>query len=70
MAQASAEKIKQTDPSEKERIASVGKDARAAFAKKRNRAISPDHTLEENQDDQKPHLGQRGVITERKGCTQ
>ena len=52
MAQASAEKLEHTGPTEKERVASVpqreqfGKNAGAAFAKrKRNRAVCPEYQI-------------------------
>ena len=52
MAQASSEKLEDTGPAEKERVASVatdkanGKNAAAAIAKKkRNRAVCPEHQI-------------------------
>ena len=49
MAQASAEKLEHTGPAEKERVATeraVGKNAGAAFAKKkRNRAVCPEYQI-------------------------
>ena len=52
MAQASAEELEHTGPAEKEKVASVpqrgavGKNARAAFAKrKRNRAVCPEYQI-------------------------
>ena len=49
MAQVSAEKLKHTEPTEKERVATeraVGKNAGAALAKrKRNRAVCPEYQV-------------------------
>ena len=49
MAQTSAEKLENTGPAERKRVATertVGKNARAALAKrKKNRAVSPDHQI-------------------------
>ena len=51
MEQASAKKLADTKPAEKERVApvpqrAVGKHARAAFSEwKRNRAVCPEHIL-------------------------
>ena len=44
MAQASAEKLELSELAEKERVASVPQDVRAALAKrKRNKAVCPNH---------------------------
>ena len=68
MARISAKKLKETGPTEKERVASlpqraVGKYAGAAFAKrKRNRAVCPEYQIVrggESQGEREPQLGGR-----------
>ena len=67
MAQASAVKLGQTGPAEKERVASVPQSEQLASTslakRKRNRAVCPDHQIvrwEETKGEREPHFGERG----------